>query len=73
MEKNSIQVSRAIRLGFLCSLVSVRCEASKSNRWRKRLLARSIVFRAEGPAAARAQHMAAANARAEARACMHKL
>ena len=73
-EKNSIY--RAIRLGFLCSLVSaIRSKANKSIRRREERpngsravkMLRDLLRRAHGLA----QHVAAANAHTEVRACMH--
>ena len=71
-----ISTSRAIRFGFLRSLVStIRCEANKIN-WRREeipigsravKMLRDLQRRARGPA----QHIVAANARAEVRARMH--
>ena len=69
-------ISRAIRLGFLRSLVSpIRCEANKSFRRREERpigslavkMFRDLLRRARGLA----QHVEAANARAEVRARMH--
>ena len=71
-----MSMSRAIRLGFLRSLVSaIRCEAYKINWQREERLigSRSVKMlrdlwrRARGPSL----HLAAANARAEVRAGMH--
>ena len=71
-----ISISRAIRLGFLRSPVSaIRYEANKSNRRREERPIESravkvlsdLLLRARGLA----QHVPAANARAEVRARMH--
>ena len=71
-----LSISRAIRIGFLCSLISaIRCEANKNNRRRvERLIGSRAVKmlsdlrrRARGPA----RHVAAANARAEVSTRMH--
>ena len=71
-----ILISRAILLGFLCSLASaIQCEANKINRLREEgpigsravKMLRDLRRRARGLA----RHVAAANARAEVRARMH--
>ena len=71
-EKNSIY--RAIWLGFLRTLVSaIRSEANKSDLWREERPIGSRTIKMLRDLLQRARclvHVAAANARAEVRACM---
>ena len=68
-----ISISRAIRLGFLRSLVSaIRCEANKSNMRREERPIGSHVVKMLRDLRRRARGLvAAANARADVRARMH--